>query len=234
VRRRAAGPVPRGRRRWPRGGQGDPNPNPNTNPNPNPNPNPNQGGECFSWLYGDVAATAAAPKHAYSYLQAGQLLDYTPQPHPHPMTRRASCSTTPQPQTQTQTQTHLHQAGQLLDYTPEDGSYRVWRLAKPPRAGCPAVRWPAEATGTLAVRRHELAVLPPPHADAISLMDYDPARGDYRLGQCNRTETSLAAHLACRTTANGTWHAGGLQLVWVGQSTLMRYSKANPNPNPNA
>ena len=95
-----------------------------------------KGGECFSWLYGDVAAAAAAPKHSYSYLQAGQL----------------------------------------LDYTPEDGSYRVWRLAKPPRAGCPAVRWPAEATGTLAVRRHELAVLPPPHADAITLMDYDQAR----------------------------------------------------------
>ena len=69
-----------------------------------------------------------------------------------------------------------NQAGQLLDYAPEDGSYRVWRLAKPPRAGCPAVRWPAEATGTLAVRRHELAVLPPPHADAITLMDYDQAR----------------------------------------------------------
>ena len=145
-----------------------------------------EGGECFSWLYGDVAATAAAPKHAYSYLQAGQL----------------------------------------LDYTPDDGAYRVWRLAKPPRAGCPAVQWPAEAAGTLAVRRHALAVLPPPHGDAITIMDYDDARGDYRLGHCNRTETSAAAHLACRTTANGTWHAGGLQLVWVGQSTLMRYSKA--------
>ena len=36
-----------------------------------------KGGECFSWLYGDVAAAAAAPKHSYSYLQAGQLLDCT-------------------------------------------------------------------------------------------------------------------------------------------------------------
>ena len=57
-------------------------------------------------------------------------------------------------------------------------------------------------------------------------MDYDQARGDYRLGHCNRTETSLSAHLACRTTANGTWHGGGMQLVWVGQSTLLRYAQA--------
>ena len=143
--------------------------------------------ECFAWHYGESAmSNAGARKHSYSYLQGGQL----------------------------------------LDYSADDGAYSVWRLAKPPRPGCPAVAWPPEAKGTLATTKHELAVLPPPHANAVTLMDYDPTRGDYRLGHCNRTETSLSAHLACRTTANGTWHAGGLQLLWVGQRTLLRYAKA--------
>ena len=71
--------------------------------------------ECFAWHYGEAATEtggggggAGAGARSFSYLQAGQL----------------------------------------LDYAAHDGSDKVWRLAKPPRAGCPAVQWPAEASGT--------------------------------------------------------------------------------------
>ena len=146
------------------------------------------GNECFAWTYGD-APTTGALEHTYAYLQAGEL----------------------------------------LDYSPTDGGYKVWALAKPPRAGCPALRWPAVASGTLAVQQHEIAALPPPGgaaAAAFSLLDYDPSRGDYRLGACNRTAMGASGHLACATSANGTWAASGQQLLWVGQGEAMRYSKA--------
>ena len=62
-------------------------------------------------------------------------------------------------------------------------------------------------------------------ADGFALLDYDPTSGDYRLGSCNRSQPSKAGHLDCKTSANGTWHTGGLQLLWVGGKTLMRYSR---------
>ena len=40
-------------------------------------------------------------------------------------------------------------------------------------------------------------------------MDYDPTRGDYRVGSCNRSDTLKGGHLACRTRANGTWGGAG-------------------------
>ena len=116
--------------------------------------------------------------------------------------------------------------GQLIDYSASDGKYKLWSLAKPPRPGCPGVAWPPAASGTLAVTKHALAALPSGVADAFALLDYDPANGDYRLGACNRSVSNLAGHLDCKTTSNGTWHTGGLQLLWVGGQTLMRYSKA--------
>ena len=115
---------------------------------------------------------------------------------------------------------------QLLDYSAADGRYRVWRLASPPKPGCPAVQYPPDAAGTLAVVGHSIAPLPPPRVGAFALLDYEPHRGDYRLGSCNRSLTRQAGRLDCHTSVNGTWHAGGLQLLWVGRTTLMRYSRA--------
>ena len=114
----------------------------------------------------------------------------------------------------------------MLDYSASDGKYKLWTVAKPPRPGCPGVAWPPAASGTLAVTRHAMAALPGhAGADGFALLDYDPTSGDYRLGSCNRSQTSKAGHLDCKTSANGTWHTGGLQLLWVGGKTLMRYSR---------
>ena len=118
------------------------------------------------------------------------------------------------------------QAEQMLDYSATDGKYRIWRLASPPRPGCPGVQWPPDASGTLSILGHALAVLPPPRAGAFSLLDFEPLRGDYRLGSCNRSTSIQSGRLDCHTSVNGTWRAGGLQLLWVGGSTLMRYAKA--------
>ena len=115
---------------------------------------------------------------------------------------------------------------QLLDYAAADGGYRLWNIARPPRPGCPGVEWPPAAVGTLAVVRHALSHMPSAAAPAsYSLLDYDPLNGEYRLGACDRAATDAAHHLHCRTGANGTWHTGGLQLLWVGGTTVMRYSK---------
>jgi len=118
------------------------------------------------------------------------------------------------------------QRGQLLDYSAADGKYRLWRLASPSRPGCPGILWPPVAKGTLAVRHHTLSALPPAELGSFSLMDYDPVLGLYRLGVCNRSQTVSHGELACRTAVSGTWHSGGLQLLWVGASTLMRYVRA--------
>ena len=118
------------------------------------------------------------------------------------------------------------QSSLLLDYAAADGKYNLWKVARPARPGCPGVQWPPAASGTLAVKRHALASVPAAIGGSFGLLDYDPTSGDFRLGACN-TSTSLAAgHLACHTSANGTFHVGGMQLLWVGDSTVMRYSRA--------
>ena len=116
--------------------------------------------------------------------------------------------------------------GQMLDYSATDGRYRLWKMARPPKPGCPAVEWPPTAAGTLAITKHSLAGVPSGASDAFALLDYDPAGGGYRMGVCNRSVTSAAGHLDCRTSSNGTWHTGGLQLLYVGDNTVMRYSRA--------
>ena len=116
------------------------------------------------------------------------------------------------------------QGGQLLDYSAADGRYHVWTLAETPRAGCPGVQWPPAAKGQLAVLRHRMSALPAAAGGAFALLDYDPANGDYRVGACNRSVSLTAGNgLDCRTALNGTWHTGGLQLLWVGRSTLLRW-----------
>ena len=50
--------------------------------------------------------------------------------------------------------------GQLLDYNSGSGKYTIWNVARPPRAGCPGVRWPPAAVGTLATINHSLARVP--------------------------------------------------------------------------
>ena len=147
------------------------------------------GNECFAWTYGD-APTTGALEHTYAYLQAGEL----------------------------------------LDYSPTDGGYKVWALAKPPRAraprcaGPPSRAAPSRCSSTRSPRCRRRGGAAPP---AFSLLDYDPSRGDYRLGACNRTAMGASGHLACATSANGTWAASGQQaLLWVGQGEAMRYSKA--------
>ena len=114
----------------------------------------------------------------------------------------------------------------LLDYAASNGRYNLWKVAQPPRPGCPGVEWPPAASGTLAVTRHALAAVPAAAFGSFGLLDYDPANGDFRLGACNRSASLAAGHLTCHTSANGTWHVGGLQLLWIGDSTVMRYSKA--------
>ena len=150
--------------------------------------------ECFAWTYSyersvgsgaGGSAAAAYEAHSYTYLEHGQL----------------------------------------VDYSASDGQYKLWNLARPPRPGCPGVEWPPAASGTLAVTKHSLAGVPSGDDDAFALLDYDPLNGDYRLGVCNRSVTSAAQHLDCHTASNGTWHTGGLQLLYVGDGTLMRYSK---------
>ena len=118
------------------------------------------------------------------------------------------------------------QGNLLLDYAASDGRYNLWKVAQPPRPGCPGVEWPPAASGTLAVRRHALAAVPAAASGAFGLLDYDPANGDFRLGACNRSDTLAAGHLTCHTSANGTWHTGGLQLLWIGDATVLRYSRA--------
>lgn len=115
--------------------------------------------------------------------------------------------------------------GQLLDYSATDGQYKLWSIVRPPRPGCPGVEWPPAASGTLAVKKHLLVAVSSGVSDAFSLLDYDPLNGDYRLGVCNRTVTNAASHLDCHTSSNGTWHTCALQLLYVGDGTMMRYSK---------
>ena len=159
-------------------------------------------GECFAWSYGPSSTSSAAASSSATSAASAAL---------------------------TATPTHSYayvEKGQLMDYSGADGKYRLWALSKPVRQGCPAVAWPPVASGTLAVTRHALAAIPAGVADGFALLDYDPTNGDYRLGGCNRTLTTKAGHLDCKTSSNGTWHTGGLQLLWVGGQTVMRYSKA--------
>ena len=110
----------------------------------------------------------------------------------------------------------------------------VWRLARPLRPGCPGVLHPPVAEGQLAIAGHRLAVLPSSRADAFTLTDYNPMRGDFRVGECDRSAMALSHHLSCSTIANGTWGADSdalsakqLQLLWIGDHTVMRFISAS-------
>merc|ERR1712216_697368 len=102
----------------------------------------------------------------------------------------------------------------LLDYGGDNGQYKIWRLAHPPRSGCPAVQWPAAASGTLAITQHAFA--PVPSVSGFGLLDYDPLHGDFRFAVqpiCNarfvpaRLPHGLKWHFARRqcTDALGGW-----------------------------
>ena len=113
--------------------------------------------------------------------------------------------------------------GQLIDYSATDGQYKLWSIVRPPGQDA-GVEWPPAASG---VGRQEALACCGAFGRVGCLQPSRLRSVKWRLSlrRLNRTVTNAASHLDCHTSSNGTWHTGALQLLYVGDGTMMRYSK---------